>query len=228
MINVSYWQFKSSLQCVQQQTEGSSGQGSGDDCDYPTGLSVLSTSPPPPGWDETWQSPQTPPETKERKRERRIRTHYSRFSAGVILCNWHYYELNADGRKAQRKRYELKTVTLDWVRVSASNQDIVMGGIRGDTDGDDECGHCEGPLRRREWGDAGVETRQRGNCGPPSLPSRFTLQHQNPSSHWSAHRRLRHDKRTLELPPPLHLDAVFIEFWFLFGAHPIRASACNS
>lgn len=119
-------------------------------------------------------------------------------------------------------------VTLGWVRVSASNQDIVMGGIRGDTDGDgdDECGHCEGPLRRREWGDAGVETRQRGNCGPPSLPSRFTLQHQNPSSHWSAHRRLRHDKRTLELPPPL--DAVFIEFWFLFGAHPIRASACNS
>lgn len=55
-------------------------------------------------------------------------------------------------------------VTPHWVQVRASDQGIVMGGIHGftDRDGDDEFGHCEGLLRRRERGDAGVETRQRG------------------------------------------------------------------
>lgn len=100
---------KPSLQCVQQQTEGSSGQGSGGDYDCPTGQSVPSTCPLPPGWDETWQSPQTPPETKERKRERRITADYS----GVRLfhgkgCNRHYHEPNADGEKSPKAKNDMK------------------------------------------------------------------------------------------------------------------------
>lgn len=59
------------LQCVQQQTGGSSGRGSDGDCGCPTGRSVLSKSPPPPGWDETWRSPQILQGTEEREKERR-------------------------------------------------------------------------------------------------------------------------------------------------------------
>lgn len=54
------------LLCVQQQRGGSSGRGSGGDCGCPTGQSVPSKSPPPAGWDETWQIPQTRQETEER------------------------------------------------------------------------------------------------------------------------------------------------------------------
>lgn len=56
---------------MQQQTEGSFGLGSDGDCGCPTGRSVPSKSPPPPGWDETWQSPQILRETEEGERERR-------------------------------------------------------------------------------------------------------------------------------------------------------------
>lgn len=45
-----------------------------------------------------------------------------------------------------------------------SDQGGVMGGRRGEIDeeGDDELGYGEGPPRRGERGDAGAETRQRG------------------------------------------------------------------
>lgn len=59
------------LRCALQQTEESSGRGSDGGCGCPTGRSVPSKSPPPPGWDETWQSPQILQETEERERERR-------------------------------------------------------------------------------------------------------------------------------------------------------------
>lgn len=59
------------LQCVQQQTGESSGRESDGDCGCPTGRSVLSKYPPPPGWDETWRSPQILQETEEREKERR-------------------------------------------------------------------------------------------------------------------------------------------------------------
>lgn len=44
------------------------------------------------------------------------------------------------------------------------DQGGVMGGRHGEIDGeaDDEFGYGEGPLRRGERGDAGAETRQRG------------------------------------------------------------------
>lgn len=61
----------SALQCAQQQTEESSGRGSDGDCGCPTGQSVQSKSPRPPGWDETWQSPQILQETEGRERRRR-------------------------------------------------------------------------------------------------------------------------------------------------------------
>lgn len=59
------------LRCVQQQTGESSGRESDGDCGCPTGRSVLSKSPPPPGWDETWRSLQILQETEEREKERR-------------------------------------------------------------------------------------------------------------------------------------------------------------
>lgn len=70
-----------------------------------------------------------------------------------------------------------------------------------DGEGEDDFDYGEGPPR------SGVMLRWRwdkeGNCSPLSS-SRFTLQHQNPSNHWSAHCSLHHDKRTLELlPSPL-------------------------
>lgn len=63
----------------------------------------------------------------------------------------------------RKQRYEPKPVMLDGMRVRTGDQGIVMGGRHGDTDreADDEFGQCEGPLRRRERGDAGVKTRQR-------------------------------------------------------------------
>lgn len=73
------------LQCVQQQTGESSGQGFDGDCGCPTAQSALSKSPPPPGWDETLQSPQTPPETKEREMERSGGNERVK-SLHIILC----------------------------------------------------------------------------------------------------------------------------------------------
>lgn len=105
-------------------------------------------------------------------------------------------------RKSKNKeRYEAKTITLDGAWVRMRDQGSVMGGRRGeiDGDGDDELGYGEGLLRREGWRWGGDQTK-RGIVVPLS-PSRFTLQHQNPSSHWSAHCSLHHDKRTLELPP---------------------------
>lgn len=77
----------------------------------------------------------------------------------------------------------------------------------------------EGPVTTEEVrGDAGVPMGQ----SPELYPGRFTLQHQNPGSHWSAHCSLRRDKRALELPRPL-ANAPFIEFRFLLSARPIWA-----
>lgn len=46
--------------------------------------------------------------------------------------------------------------------MGTSDQGSVMGGRRGEIDGegDDEFGYGEGPLRRGERADAGTETRQ--------------------------------------------------------------------
>lgn len=53
--------------------------------------------------------------------------------------------------------------------------------------------------RRQGWRWGGDQTKR--EIVNPLCPSRFTLQHQNPSSHWSAHCSLRRDKCTLELAP---------------------------
>jgi len=77
------------LQCVQQQTGESSGQGSDGDCGCPTGLSVRNTSPPPPGWDEIWQNRQTPLETGERgegMEMKREKNNCMLHVCGAVLC----------------------------------------------------------------------------------------------------------------------------------------------
>lgn len=55
------------VQCVPLRTGESAARGSGGGCGCPTGRSARSKSPPPPGWDETVQNPQTPQETEERE-----------------------------------------------------------------------------------------------------------------------------------------------------------------
>lgn len=110
---------------------------------------------------------------------------------------------NSEKRAKTKNDVKLKMVTLDQAWVRTSDQGGVMGGRHEEIDGergDDEFGYV-----RVRWGEErGVTLRRRldkgGNCSP-LLTSRFTLQHQNPSSHWSAHCSLHHDKRTLELPP---------------------------
>lgn len=72
----------------------------------------------------------------------------------------------ADGEKKSenKERYEAQTVTLDRAWARTSDQGSVMGGRHAEIDGggDDEFGYVEGPLRRGERGDAGADTRQRG------------------------------------------------------------------
>lgn len=88
-----------------------------------------------------------------------------------------------------------------WVRMS--DQGIVMGDRHGGRQTEREMMSLA-MVRVRQGEGRGVTLGRRPdkerNCSPLS-PSRFTLQHQNPSSHWSAHCSLHHDKRTLELPP---------------------------
>lgn len=93
------------LQCVQQRTGESSGRESDGDCDCPTGRSVRSMYPPPPGWDEIWQSPQILQTTKGRgKREKgereqsKVRIHYLCYKVtwGKNIINQHQGSVVSD------------------------------------------------------------------------------------------------------------------------------------
>ena len=95
-------EVEEALQCVQLLTEESSGRGSGGDCGCPTGRSVPSMSPPPPGWDETWRSPQILQETEQTARERRgegeiAETQHILIWCEVILWEKSWKRQNLDG-----------------------------------------------------------------------------------------------------------------------------------
>ena len=95
-------EVEEALQCVQLLTEESSGRGSGGDCGCPTGRSVPSMSPPPPGWDETWRSPQILQETEQTARERRgegeiAETQHILIWSEVILWEKSWKRQNLDG-----------------------------------------------------------------------------------------------------------------------------------